>query len=214
MDSAKVTRYSDKAIELRAAVVLAKAFPTGISVPVDIDLLTQRYESVDDIVPMQFLELKFDVAAVLLSKPKGRFDILVDEDNYVKQPLRANFSIAHEFGHIVLHPGIWRKCKTIDDVVKVHISIKYDYSHLEWAANRFASAVLMPGSKLRQDVSDLYQGLAPKSRYDEDLLFHQLCSFLARKYRVTPKPMEIRLKELKLQEQIRTALKAKSPYLF
>ena len=122
MDPAKVRRYSHIDIEQRAAAVLAKAFPTGISIPVDIDLVAQRHESVDDIVPIQFLELKFDVAAVLLSKPKRRFDILVDEDNYVKQPLRANFSIAHEFGHIALHSSIWQKCRSIDDVVRVHLS--------------------------------------------------------------------------------------------
>ena len=213
MDPTKVRRYSHKAIELRAAAVLAEAFPSAISVPIDIDLLVQRHELVDDIVPMRYLELKFEVAAVLLSKTKGRFDILVDEDNYVKQPLRANFSIAHEFGHIVLHPGIWRKCRTVDDVIKIHMAVKYDYRFLERMANRFASAVLMPGARLRQHASDLYHDLATANKYDEDLVYHKLWSFLANKYRVKTEPMRIRLKEFNLQDQIASALQAKSPYL-
>ena len=167
----------------------------------------------DDIIPASGLELKFDVAAVLICKPEGRFDILVDQDSYNYQPLRANFSIAHEFGHIVLHPRFWGKCKTTDDTVHFHKSIKHDYRYVERAANRLASAVLMPASTLSLDVSNLYQGLAPQNNYDDDKVFHQLWSFLAKKYRVTVKPMEIRLKELKLEQRIRTALKNQSPYL-
>ena len=213
MDPAKLRRYSHIDIERRAAAVLAEAFPSAISVPIDIDLLAQRHELIDHIIPTLFLEEKFDVAAIAVSKPDGHFDILIDDGNYNYQPFRANFSIAHEFGHIVLHSNICRKCQNLEEAVKMQMALKYDYRFVERAANRFASAVLMPDPKMRQDVSELYQNLAPKTKYGEDLLFHQLCSFLSRKYCVTTKPVEIRLKELKLQEQIHAALKAKSPYL-
>ena len=213
MDRPKIHRYDNHEIERKANLVLKNAFPEGLPVPIDIDLLTERNELVDDIIPAKQLELKFDVAAVLVHKPEGRFDILVDEDSYNHQPLRANFSIAHEFGHIVLHPRIWRKCKTVDDAVRFHMSIKYDYKHVERAANRLASAVLMPASTLSVDVPNLYQNLAPQSNYDDDKVLHQLRFFLAKKYCVTIKPMEIRLQELRLEQKIRAALKDQCPYL-
>ena len=213
MDPAKLRRYSHIDIERRAAAVLAEAFPSAISVPIDIDLLVQRHELMDDIIPASQLELKFDVAAVLIYKPEGRFDIFVDQDSCNYQQRRANFSIAHEFGHIVLHPRIWRKCKTIDDTVRFHMSIKYDYIDIERAANRFASAVLMPASTLSLDVSKFYQGLAPQNNYDEDTVFHKLRFFLSKKYSVSIDAMKYRLKELRLEQRIRTALKNQSPYL-
>ena len=213
MDRPKIQRYDHSEIERKANLVLKNAFPEGLPVPIDIDLLTERHELVDDIIPASSLELKFDVAAVLVYKPEGRFDILVDQDGYNRQPLRANFSIAHEFGHIVLHPRIWRKCKTINDTVRFHMSIKYDYRYVERAANRLASAVLMPASTLSVDVSNLYQSLAPQNNYDDDTVLHKLRFFLAKKYCVTMEPMKIRLKELRLEQEVRTALKNQSPYL-
>ena len=81
MDPAKVRRYSHIDIEQRAATVLAEAFPSAISVPIDIDLLVERHELVDDIIPSLFLEEKFGVAAATVSKLNGHFDIFVDEDN-------------------------------------------------------------------------------------------------------------------------------------
>lgn len=213
MDQLKVRDYTHNQIELRAAAILAQTFPGGLSIPIEIDFLVQRHESVDHIIPSLHLEEKFDVAAVLVRKPGGRFDILVDEDSYNYQPFRANFSIAHECGHIILHPRICQKCQNLDEALRIHMALRYDYKFVERAANRFASAVLMPASTLSRDVSHLYQGLAPQNNFDEDAVFHKLRSFLANKYCVTMKPMEIRLKELRLEQRIRTALKNQSPYL-
>ncbi len=212
MDRPNIHRYDDHEIERKADLVLKKAFPNALPVPIDIDLLTERNELVDDIIPASRLELQFDVAAVLICKPKGRFDIFVDQDTCNHQPLRANFSIAHEFGHIVLHPRIWGKCKTIQDAVDFHKAIEYDYSHVERVASRFASAVLMPASTLSVDVSNLYQSLAHQNNYNDDAVFHKLRFFLAKKYRVSIEPMKIRLKELRLEQRIRAALKKQSPY--
>ena len=213
MDRLKVRNYSHEEIELRAATILAQTFPGKISIPIDIDFLVQRHGSVDHIIPSPLLEEKFDVAAVLVRKSDGRFDIFVDEASYYSQPFRANFSIAHECGHIVLHPKICQECQNLDEAIRIHTALRYDYRFVERAANRFASAVLMPASTLSVDVSNLYQGLAPKNRYDDDKVFHQLRFFLAKQYCVTPMPMEIRLKELKLEQRIRAALKNQSPYL-
>ena len=93
MDRPKIHRYDDHEIERKAALVLKHAFPQALPIPIDIDLLTERNELVDDIIPASRLELKFDVAAVLICKPEGHFDILVDQDSCNYQPLRANFSI-------------------------------------------------------------------------------------------------------------------------
>jgi len=103
MDPSHARKYENADIERIAANFLRQQYPQTITLPVEIDLIVERYELVDNIVPVELLEDKFKVAAVLTYKSDGRFDILVDQDTFDYQRARASFSIAHEFGHIVLH---------------------------------------------------------------------------------------------------------------
>lgn len=215
MDPSHARKYSEREIEVKALEILKKAYPTGISIPINIDRIVYQHEMIDDIVPIELLEDRFNVAAGLYCKPDGKIDIIIDQETFDYQGVRANFSIAHEFGHIVLHAQIWSNCQTIEDSLALHrrINNKYHYRFIERAANRFASAILMPISILPKDTARLYTGLVKLYGYEDDLILHKIYSNLAKMYEVSLEPMQIRQKELDLQKKIRTALRYKLPYL-
>jgi Zn-dependent peptidase ImmA (M78 family) len=94
---------------------------------------------------------------------------------------RRRFTIAHELGHFALHRGIrmhvdrdfrvnWRD----DDSSKA-----VDPEEME--ANRFAAELLMPTHLLLKDIEGL-------KRFDQ-----RTVDLLARRYRVSPQAMRIRL---------------------
>ncbi|PKL48760.1 MAG: hypothetical protein CVV39_03975 [Planctomycetes bacterium HGW-Planctomycetes-1] len=128
MDPSHARKYSDREIELAALQILKEKYPDDIPMPVEIDQIVYKHKLIDDIVPIELLEDKFEVAALLLYKPNGKLDILIDEDTFDRQGARANFSIAHEFGHAVLHQELWTNCATIEDSLGLHQRIKNSYN--------------------------------------------------------------------------------------
>ena len=213
MDPSHARRYTPAEIERKVVDILAEAFPRGIRIPIDIDRLVERNNLVDDIVSGELLEDKFNVAAVLVAKANGRFDILVDEETFNSYRFRANFSIAHEFGHVVLHSKICSGCRTIEDAIALRQRISSSYDFIERNANYFAGAILAPMRTLPEDTARVYEALVKDFGYDPNLIPDKLCSTLARRYEVNFQPMEIRLRELSLSGKILTALSARSPYL-
>ncbi|MCK4913112.1 MAG: ImmA/IrrE family metallo-endopeptidase [Planctomycetes bacterium] len=213
MDPSHTRRYKNFEIEVIVSTILSKEYPYGINIPVEIDLLAERNELVDDIVPIELLEDKFNVAAVLNYKPNGHFDILVDEDTLDYGRFRANFSIAHEFGHIVLHSKLFDNCKDIDDVVSLQKRVKKAYDQIERNANFFAGAILIPQRTIFEDAAKIYEALVEDIGYDGNLIPYKLYSTLATRYAVNVQPMKIRLEELGLKQKIGKALCFKSPYL-
>lgn len=65
-------------------------------------------------------------------------------------PLRDNFTIAHELGHYVLHYHL-QKPKQQGRIGFT----RYGSGPIEWQANRFAGAFLMPESEFRSQVQSL-----------------------------------------------------------
>jgi hypothetical protein len=213
MEPSHVRKYSNFEIEVIVAKILKESYPTDLNIPIGIDWIAENHPLVDDIVPIELLEDKFNIAAVLTCKPNGHFDILVDEDTLDFQPWRANFSIAHEFGHIVLHSKVCLHCKTIEDSIELRNRISRSYSFIERNANYFAGAILIPQKTLHNDIVKLYDGLTRLYGFDINLISSKLYSRLAERYCVNLQPMEIRLEELSLKNKILSSLRAKSPYL-
>lgn len=213
MDPSHATRYTHAEIERRVADILAGAFPRGIRIPIDIDRLVERHDLVDDIISAELLEDKFNVAAVLISKVNSHFDIMVDEDAFNTYRSRANFSIAHEFGHVVLHSQVCSRCRTIEDAIVLRERIKNAYNFIERNANYFAGAILVPLRTVPEDTARIYEALVKDIGYDTNLIPDKLCSTLAQRYEVNFQPMEIRLRELNLNGKILAALRSGSPYL-
>jgi len=213
MEPSHAPRYSNIEIEKIVTEILEHTYPQTIDIPVDIDLVAQNHSLVDNIIPIELLEGKFNIAAILQSKGET-VDILIDEDTYTNQKGRANFSIAHELGHIVLHPDIWQNCHTLPDVLDMHQRINDVYRRIERNANYFAGAILMPRSRLYRHTSELYEGLVKMyTLTNPDLIRHKIWTRLAQQYGVTIQPIQIRLKEILIERKIEDAIRYQSPYL-
>ncbi len=213
MDPSHAQRYEKTEIDAKASQALKGAYPGGIVLPIDIDLLVESNERIDAIVPIPDLEAKFAVAAVLTVKPNGRFDIIVDEDTLDYQRARASFSIAHELGHIALHCEVFTKCKTVDDSISLGARIKKAYRFLEENANYFAGAVLIPRRHILNDAARLYEFLVKNGNYDTRVDHSQICTALASRYNVNTLPMRIRLDHLGITKGIQASLLHRSPFL-
>ena len=97
-------------------------------------------------------------------------------------PLRDNFTLAHELGHFMLHYTPRRKEFDEDDLPLVFA--RYGTGLLEWQANRFAAALLMPQEPFMKD----------HKRLNGDL------ELLAGHYGVSVPAAEVRCKSLGLTD--------------
>ena len=204
VDPSHAKRYAKPEIERIAAELLNIAYPDGIEAPIDIDLLVQQHPNIDDIIPAD-LEDRFRVAAAMVFKPASRtFDIFFDENTV---PGRASFSIAHEFGHVVLHHNVCDGCDTLEAAIELKARLKRSYSRMEADAEYFARSILMPRGRLEQDAGIVYSYLVKSWGCDGELVQSKLCPTLAARYKVSNRAMDIRMEELGLHKRIRTALR-------
>ncbi|RSU62824.1 ImmA/IrrE family metallo-endopeptidase [Sphingomonas koreensis] len=95
-------------------------------------------------------------------------------------PERDRFTIAHEFGHFVLH-YLWQRQRNPSYPEKV-VAFRHGSKRIEWEANWFAGAFLMPADLFRHAYEakngDLWQ--------------------IADQFRVSSKAAEVRAKDLGL----------------
>jgi len=206
VDPSHAKRYEKREIEGITAELLNNAYPAGIEVPIDIDLLVQQHPRIDDIIPAD-LEQRFKVAAALIYKPASQtFDIFFDENTV---PGRVSFSIAHEFGHVVLHHEVCKGCCTLEAAIELRARLKKSYSRMEADAEYFARSILMPRGKLQRDTATIYAHLVQSWGFDGGLIQSKLCPTLATRYKVSNPAMEIRMEQLGLHKTIRAAFQQK-----
>lgn len=75
---------------------------------------------------------------------EGGFDIFVNQDH---REVRRRFTIAHEIGHVILHPHLIGDGITDDALLRSGLS-----NSVEAQANRFAADILMPRDKLHEYI--------------------------------------------------------------
>lgn len=141
--------------------------------PVDVADLALSYSkstcstNEDRLITIQGANLSKDVDGILQKTPKGWVIIY---NNSIKYSGRINFTLAHEFGHYLLHRN-----KYPDGLQCTKNDIYKDYSkkNIENEANTFASYLLMPlddfrgQSKLYSFSPALFENLA--KRYNTSL---------------------------------------------
>lgn len=116
------------------------------SAPVDVEAIA-RAEGI--VVRRERLDRT--VSGLLLREGSGAL-IAVNEAHNAR---RQRFTVAHELGHFVLHPG---KAYLVDSTVR--INFRDDLASMatdkeEIAANAFAAAILMPESLVRDALREL-----------------------------------------------------------
>lgn len=98
---------------------------------------------------MQQLGGCVEIEDTLLSDPQQAGSLYVDAPNKFRiivpahtSPERDRFTIAHEFGHFILH-YLWNRNKKADYPEKI-VAFRKGSDRIEWEANWFAGAFLMP----------------------------------------------------------------------
>ena len=130
---------------------------------------------------------------------------------------KPRFTLMHECAHHLLHTGYFRHKAAIGSGKQVAYSIQKDKDEafslskqpwtdddrLEWQANYFASALLMPESRVERvmKVSGWQEEYFRyvMAGYSERSVFHELVRKLSGAFGVSPRMAEIRLEALKFE---------------
>lgn len=146
-------------------------------------------------------------------------EILVDKS--LAGDLRQKFVIAHEFGHLVLHRNLLIKkdgyadvdiADSEKDLVTGKKILLTPRDWLEWQANRFASAMIMPRRTLRAALISVQKSLDIHRNMGQIYLdehaysfrdFQRTLEMLQNIYQVTKANIEIRLSDLNLLIDVR-----------
>jgi len=210
MEPSHVRPHTDAEMEKVAQQLLRAAFPNinMLDIPVDIDFIAEQQGAVDFIVLLPNLQTGFNVVAVTCSKGDKRCDIILDADTDSYNRGRANFSIAHELGHVVLHNELYSDCNDIEAAAALSDRIRRVYSRLEREANYFAGAILIPSITIYRDTELVYEGIFVEWSQDVDEIVPRLISALARRYLVSAQAMQIRLGQLKILKRARACIKS------
>ena len=137
-------------------------------------------------------------------------------DSSLKEDPRLCFTLAHEFGHLVLHRDIdlkrigYAEQAMIDtqiDLISGHRQLRTPREWIEWQANYFAGAILMPRDTVKDYVIRLQkdagiirnQGTIYLDKQSTNLAAYiEIQRHLQRVYGVPGVTVEYRLKDLRI----------------
>lgn len=114
------------------------------------------YEPCSDIAePIKKLGGRIEIEDTLLSDPQKTGSLFVEGENDFRiivplhtSPTRDRFTVAHELGHFIVHYA-WRRRKELLANTKM-VAYRRDSERVEWEANWFAAAFLMPAQPFRE----------------------------------------------------------------
>lgn len=212
MIPAKLPTFTAEELEGKAAKFLNDAFPQGIQIPVDVELLLETRDGVDfDLWPK--LEANHKVAgAVIKDVNRDRLIIYVDED-IADNASRRNFyrmTVAEELAHIVLHEPVIKEVATPKDFHR--LQQHKDWYLAERNAKRFAAALLMPSDALLRESNRIYGELVRKAGYGNvEVIKKYLCSHAASLFDVSVQAMSYRLREwpMRINENVDQAIRSR-----
>lgn len=213
MDPSQSPRFNYVQIDTIAIKLLKQTFDGVISPPVDIDIIAEQLEGFHRIRLLPDLQEKYSVVAFLFNRTDGQCDIFVDSYVDSFNTPRAEFSVAHELGHFVLHPAVFKGQDSIEKVVELNKRISRRYKFLEREANYFAGAILIPHTSIFSDTGAIYEAIIQGKAPDvHDLNFTtvlpKIVATLAARYVVSTQAMQIRLEQLKINNYIKNSLEA------
>ena len=103
---------------------------------------------------------KITVQDTLLSDPETSGSLFVESPDHFTiivpshtSPARDRFTIAHELGHFVVH-YLWKARKEGQAQPKM-MALRKDSDRVEWEANWFAAAFLMPSDAFAEQYAEL-----------------------------------------------------------
>ena len=122
----------------------------SLEIPVRVEFILENIGF--NIIPLPGLQYelsKFGSQEAFLSiSDSGQVEINIDDEisSNIYLNFRGNFTLAHEYGHYVLHQDIFKKIKDINQFAKLYADKHFSetWDEIERQANFFASYFLMP----------------------------------------------------------------------
>jgi len=162
-----------KAPFLRRAQIWEKAdglrsrFPSCATLPVPV-LDLAEFDLGLELLPKARLKQAGDIETLLLGDLRT---VVVDRDAFMdpRAENRLRFSVAHELGHLILHPDVYGKLqhKSFEEWMEFLTAIpEAEYNWLESHAYEFAGRLLVPPEALREALRDAVT-LAEKAGFTE-----------------------------------------------
>jgi len=188
-------------IKKEADIFLDKYHPTR-NPPIPIEYIAESKLRME-IVPIPNLRTRTGIESMLLSDLKT---IVLDEyllDIY-SNGNRYRYSLAHEIAHLFLHREIVKEFGLNDTSALREFMTNVDsrqYGWLETHANEFAGLILVPPEVLEKSFKSVCselkkEGYSPSADYS--IFGEYLIERLAKKFQVSPKVMEIRIRNERL----------------
>lgn len=218
-------KYSHKELNDMAEKVLfdsSDILGNEIQYPIPTDKLTiiiERY--VDDLDLYADLEKEYgdeNIEGVTIFLPFKKPIIKISEklQKYKSKINRLRTTLAHELGHVIIHDPLWQrefsKLQLPFDTTEQRIQIckrktlfskdEPNYEHydwIEWQANYFASALLMP----KKAVYKVYRKFTSERKIyfqisDESTEANDLINILSQAFQVSTEAVKVRLKQIKI----------------
>lgn len=152
-DELHLPRLTLRALQAKADEFLAKYNPTG-TIPTPIEEIIDLQMDVS-IIPVSGLKRQFGVDSYLSHKAEN---IIIDQDTYDNNENRANFSLAHEISHALLHREFYiaNEIDTPSEILRFQLRLSdEDRKFMENQAYTFAAHILMPPDKFKAYISDI-----------------------------------------------------------
>ena len=145
-DIAPANLTQPKIESFAAEVAKCVYFDVGQSVAKLVDMLGGRiqYQELDEIL---------EESGSIFVHAKNDFDILLP---HYTSPVRDHFTVAHELGHYFLHA---------DQGGVPLIAYRSGSTRIEWEANWFAAALLMPKTEFTAAVKEIADDTAIASKF-------------------------------------------------
>ena len=193
-----IRQYKVWELQKHAATLLAAAFPSGYTIPVEIENVADHLGL--KIWPVPGLHRSCEVVGTLYRDGEGQYRIVLDEYMMDNRENRYRFTVAEEIAHFVLHREQIEKAKDITGAIALQQRLKNQYRFTESNARRLAAELLMPGEPLLRDLAKAYaEVVAVVGFRNLEAIAKQVTDMLRRKYVVSYLAMQHQLKTYQLR---------------
>src|SRR5680860_961930 len=139
-----------------------------------------------------------EIEGYLYGNLKG---IAIDLDIYEQVYVRARFTLAHELGHLILHPEMYSKYSgetgNFEERLQFMRAIPEEsYWRFEWQAKAFAGLVLVPGDLLRNSVAQnviVARNAGVQMKGPDDPNWGYICEGVKGPFNVSSQVIDIRM---------------------
>ncbi|MCG8698085.1 MAG: ImmA/IrrE family metallo-endopeptidase [Bacteroidales bacterium] len=198
-----------KYIRDKADKIRDKYIHQSLELPVNIERIITDYGI--DLDFIDNLKKDLDVEGYISKNLKT---IFLDKDSYMSEKYysRLRFTMAHEFGHAILHENLFKKdvFHSKNEWIKIVQSVSNeDLDWIERQASEFAGRILVPHLRLIEFIEDFTMRIDAiyKDEGDDDsameIAIMEFCRKYSSKFQVSNDVLEIRIRKENFEKHFR-----------